>query len=335
MLCVSAPEAQAGALRIENALLVRADAEGHVELDDRLFVSARVLGDAIEKERAVVGEALEPRRAAAQARAKARLREARRLRRAGARIASVPHLAAHAGARAWAATLAGARRATRWTAGLPDQVATRWGRSQRFLATKEGRARFRKALLDPHGLTAEEKAITLFVGTTSLLATLLVLHVAVTLSVPEVASSWRAIVLLFGYAYITSLGIPGFIEPALFGAALVIGKPAALVVVVVAKSAAAWMVFFVGDAVNHSIRKKAETSKRYARFLDWSERFAKRFGTAALALFIATPGLPDVIALYVFGALHMRLPQFILGVAIGSTVLNAVVLFGVGALMGI
>lgn len=315
--CVPAPETPAGAARVENAVLVIAGEGGDVEVVDRLFVSGRVLGAAIEAERAGLGAAVEQRR-----------RHAKRI----ARRTEDPF--AQAIAHGWAATLGVVRRMTRGVATLPDRLAVHWDRSRRFLSTPEGRAKFRKGLFDPHGLTAEEKAVTLFVGTAGLLAALLVTHVAVTLAVPALATDWRAVVFLFLYAYVTSLGIPLPIEPVLFPAAFVIGKPAALVVTVVAKVCAGWMVFFVGDSVNHQMRKRAERSERWARFLDWSERFARRFGVGALAVFIATPGLPDVVALYVFGALHMRLPQFLVGVALGSTVLNGLILYGVGALLG-
>ncbi|HWH08450.1 MAG TPA: VTT domain-containing protein, partial [Candidatus Thermoplasmatota archaeon] len=106
-------------------------------------------------------------------------------------------------------------------------------------------------------------------------------------------------------------------------------------VTVVAKVCAGWMVFFVGDSVNHQMRKRAQTSERWARFLDWSERFASRFGVGALTVFIATPGLPDAVALYVFGALHMRLPRFLVGIALGSAILNGLILYGIGHLLGI
>ena len=316
--CVPVAETQAGAFRVENVLLVVPKADGRAEVVDRLFVSGRVLGAAIEAERAGVGAVVEEKREQAQAAA----------RRADDPFASgIAH--------ALAATLGAVRRVTRGLTTMPDRVAVRWDRSRRFLATPEGRAKFRKGLFDPHGLSAEEKAVTLFVGTASLLAALVLAHVAVTLSVPSFAGDWRAMVFLFLYAYVSSLGIPFPIEPMLFPAALVLGKPAALVTTVVAKVCAGWMVFFVGDSVNHQLRRKAERSERWARFLDWSERFARRFGVGALAVFIATPGLPDIVALYVFGALHMRLPQFLVGVAIGSTILNGIILYGVGHLLGI
>lgn len=315
--CVVAPEEAAGAVRVENAVLVTVTEEGGLHVEDRLFVAQRVLAGAIEAERAGVGAVVEEKK-----------RRARRVAR------RAEHPVPQALARAWAATLGGVRRVTRGATTMPDRLAVRWDRSRRFLATPEGRAKLRQGLFDPHGLTAEEKAVTLFVGTAGLLAALVLVHVAVTLSVPALASDWRAVFFLFLYAYVTSLGVAFPIEPILFPAAMVIGKPAALIVTVLAKVCAGWMVFFVGDSVNHQMRKKAETSERWAKFLDWSERFARRFGTGALIVFIATPGLPDAVALYVFGALHMRLPQFLLGIAIGSAILNGIILYGAGALFG-
>lgn len=315
--CVPALETQAGAFRVENVLLVVPTERGDVEIVDRLFVSGRVLGAAIEAERAGVGAVVEEKREQAKE---------------VARRAEDPF--AMGVAHAWAGVLGAVRRVTRGVTTTPDRLVVHWDRSRRFLATPEGRAKLRKGLMDPHDLTAEEKAVTLFVGTTGLLALLVLAHLAVTLSVPSFAGDWRAMVFLFLYAYVTSLGVPFPIEPMLFPAALVLGKPAALVTTVVAKVCAGWMVFFVGDSVNHHLRKKAERSERWARFLDWSERFAQRFGVGALVVFIATPGLPDAVALYVFGALHMRLPQFLLGVAIGSAILNGLILYGVGHLLG-
>lgn len=324
----------AGAQRVENVLVALVDTDGVVELEDRLHVTGRVLGDAIERERAVVGAPVEKRRRRAEARADRRLRHAKLHRADGALLPSLAHVVGHGFERAWAATLRGTRAVTKGLTATPDRLAMAADRSRRFLATKEGRARFRRALVDPHGLTAEEKAVTLFVGTTGLVLALVVAHLAVTLTVPWLATGWRTVLLLFGYAYVTSLGVAFPIEPVLLPAAMHIGKLAALAVVVLAKACAAWMVFFVGDSVNHKVHEKAKSSERWARFLDWSERFAERFGTAALVVFIATPGLPDFIALYLFGALHMRLRNFILGVALGSTILNGIILYGLGHAFG-
>lgn len=335
--CVPAPETSVGAWRVENVVLVRAEDDRVVEIEDRLVVGGRLLGRAIEAERAVVGAAVDRHHAQVERRARRTLRKAERAQEDGGAhgvLVGFPLMLAHAVARGWAATLRGARRVTRGLTAFPDRVALHGDRSRRFLSTPEGRAKIRRGLVEPDVLTAEEKAITLFTGTGVLLLALLAAHFAVTLSVPHFASTWRSVFFLFLYAYVTSLGIPIPIEPVLFGAALVVGKPMALVVTVLAKACAAWMIFFVGDAVHHRVVERTRESPRWAAFVAWSERFAERFGTFALALFIATPGLPDTVALYLFGALHMRMWQFVLGVAIGSTILNGVILYGAGALFG-
>jgi uncharacterized membrane protein YdjX (TVP38/TMEM64 family) len=177
--------------------------------------------------------------------------------------------------------------------------------------------------------------MTLFAGICIVLGVVLVAHLAVTLTVPHLAVPWRAAVLLYLYGFTTSLGVPIPIEPALLAGALTIGAIPTIVITVAAKVTAAWGVFFIGDEMGHRIREKAARKPWFARLLAASESFAQRFGLFAVALFLATPGLPDAIALYTFGSLHMRLWKYLLGVAIGGSVLYTALLFGLMHFLGL
>lgn len=312
--CVHAPALVTAEARIENAVLVRL-IDGRVEVEDRLALTTRTLAPIIVTERETVG---------------ARLDSAKRRARRRARDADHPiHETFH---RAVAASFAGARKVTRGLASVPDRLANASRRAYAFLSTPEGRRRFREGLVNPHALTAEQKAVTLFAGTCIILATLAFAHFAVTLAVPDLARPWRTLFFLFLYAFITSVGLPLPVEPALIGASLAVGPWQAVVTGVAAKVLAAWMVFFLGDEVGHRLRKQAKRRPWIGRILDWSERFAERFGLWAVAAYIAIPGAPDAVALYVFGSLHMKLWKFLLGVAIGGALLYTGVAFGFLAL---
>lgn len=316
MLCVRAGELLLASARIENALLVRL-VEGRVEIEDRLAVSGRILEGVLEAERAVVGQRLEEVKRNAEERAQ-----------------EAEHPVVERVHRGYAAFLGGLRRITKGAAALPDKTVVQAQRTATFLSTPEGRQRFWRGLVQPHGLSGEQKAVSFFFILASVLLTIAVAHLAVTLVAPDLARPWRTLVLLFLYIFTTAFGLPFPIEPVIVAAALDVGAPAAIVASLVAKVVAAWMVFFVGEEISDRMHAKATQSPRLQRLLDLSERFAQRFGVAAVAVFIATPGLPDFVPLYLFSSLNMKLSRFLLGVTIGAAVLYTVFTTGALHLLG-
>lgn len=314
--CVPGIEVVHAGIRVENALLVRSLERGIIDVEDRLCVTQRAFAPVIEMEREGVGAKLEDARAAAITRAQ-----------------SVSHPVDTAVHHATAAALGGARRMTRGVATLPDKLAHGARRAAVSLATPDARRQFWRGLVDPNDLTAHQKAVTLFIGLSAIAAALVVAHFAVTLIVPDFARPWRSMFLLFLYGFATSIGAPLPIEPVLLPAARALGPFLAIGVTLLAKVLAAWMVFFLGDEVNDKIRASAQKRPWVGRALDRCEAFARRFGLWAVSFFIAIPGLPDVVALYVFASLHMRLWKFLLGVAIGGAILYTSVTFGLLALL--
>ena len=335
--CVPGPEMFEGGLRIELPLLVTATDAGPV-LEDRVSVTGRVLAGAIETERARMGAFVQQAASRTEDIKHRGVQKGRALRRRGGPVALVGALLAWLARifhRVAEASLRGLRGLTRGTASTPDRLRVGWTRATTFLATPTGRKRFREGLMDPRNLSPAQKAVTLFTGVGIIVASLIVLHFAVTLIIPQHAVAWRRVFLLFVYAFITSLGPPLPLEPILLGASIYVGPLVTLAIVVTAKVLAAWMVFFLGDEVNDKLREQSQTKPWIGRMLDWSEAFARRFGVFALATFIAVPGLPDVIALYLFGTLQMTLPKFLAGVFVGSLILNTIILYGVGSLLGL
>lgn len=335
--CLPGTELLVAGTRVENPLIVTAYREGgrlHIEVDDRICVTERALAGAIETERVGVGARIEVHRVRHEELAAMGFAQSRRAWPARAEAAAVLWLVA--GFHKVLATLLGTLRSvTRGLATLPDRLGTRARRAAEFLSTPDGRRRFRRGLVDPHSLSGEQKAVTLFVGVSTVLSILFVLHFVVTLSIPQFAVPWRTAFLLFLYGYVSSLGVPLPVEPALLAAAFSIGRVPTIGITVVAKVLAAWMVFFLGDEVNERMRRRALDRPWFGRFLDASERFARRFGVVAVAAFLVVPGLPDAIALYIFGSLHMRLHHFLLGVAMGGLILYTTVLFGLFHFLGI
>ncbi|GEM_PF-3733026 len=298
--CVRGPEVLAGTWRVETALVVRAQGR-LVEAEDRLCVTRRALAGAIQTERAVVG---------------ARLEEAKRR--------GVP-----------AGLLDPARAATKGLAALPDRLGQAARRARHALATREGRRMLWAGLRDPHRLHPEQKAVALFTGTCALLGLLLLAHLAVTLVAPRFAVPWRSGVLLFLYGYVSSVGIPLPWEPALLAGAVIVGPVVAIAVALLAKLVAGYMVFFVGDEVNEKLERRAARSPLFAKGLRLAEAFARRFGVFAMALFIFTPGLPDAVALYVFGSLGMPVRRYLAGILVGAAALDLVVVYGGLRVLGI
>jgi uncharacterized membrane protein YdjX (TVP38/TMEM64 family) len=337
--CVRGPEIILDVQRVENALLVTAHREGGaIEVEDFLYVTERALSGAIQTERETVGAVLDAAGRSSDRAAGRGLRLARNLERSGrpaAPLAPVLRAIVTAVHAAWAWVLRGARKLTRGIAAAPDRLGQSTRRAVAYLSTQEGRRQVWAAMKDPRKLHAEQKAASLFVGTILLLATMLLAHLVVTLAIPVIAVRWRAGVLLFGYGYVTSIGIPLPWEPALIAGALALGPVIAICVAVAAKLVAGYMVFFLGDEVNEKLEARAATHPWFARMLRASERFAQRFGIFAMALFIATPGLPDAIALYVFGSLGMSVRKYLLGILLGALVLDAVVIFGGMRLLGL
>lgn len=315
--CVTGAEIVSGGVRVENPLLVRLHEDGTLELEDRLAVTTRAMAPVIETERSLIGQKLEDAKANAHQRAD---------------DASNPaEVAAH---RATARLAGFARTLTRGVATVPDKLSNAARRAYAFLSTADGRRRFRHGLVDPHDLDGEQKAVTLFVGVAAILGTLMLTHFVVTLAVPDLARAWRSVFFLFLYGFVGSIGLPLPIEPILFAASLAIGPVFAILVTLLAKVLAAWMVFFLGDEVNEKLRAKAETRPWLRTALDKCERFAQRLGILGVAVFIATPGLPDAVALYVFGSMKMRLWKFLLGVVIGGAVLYTALTFGLLSFLG-
>lgn len=308
--CLPGPEVVAGSQRVEHALVLSWDEEGHrLVMEHRMAVEERMLAGAILAERDAVGARLDQLTTHAEANATPRV--ARAVGWVAARIRSL----------------------TRGTATLPDRLGRHAAKAREFLSTSTGRQRFREGLRDPRSLTGEQKAVTLFVLSVGVVSALLVAHLAVTLTAPALTAAWRTGLFLFVYGYITSLGVPLPWEPVVLATALALGAMATFIVAVLSKLVAGYMVFFLGEAVNDKLEKRATKSAWFAKFLQWSERFASRFGILAMALFIGLPGLPDAIALYVFGSLRMPMWKYLVGIAIGASVLDTLVIFGVGRVL--
>lgn len=335
--CLPGPEIVDGGLRLEPVLLVTATPEGPL-MEDRLCVTGRALANAIETERARMGALVDTAAERSRRMRDRGVRRGRALRRHGGPLALVGL------ALAWAARLLhrlsdallrGARGFTRGLIAFPDRVRAGTARATSFLATPAGRRRFAEGLKDPRNLSPQQKAVTLFTTLGAFVVGLVLLHALVTLALPQHAVAWRRMFLLFVYSFVTSLGPPLPLEPILLGASIYVGREVALATVVLAKVSAGYLVFFLGDEVHDKLRAEAAHRPWLAKVMDLSVRFAQRFGVVALATFIAVPGLPDVIALYVFGTLQMTLRQYLLGVAIGSFILNTIILYGVGSLLGL
>lgn len=295
-----------------------------IDVEHALYVDRRTLSAAIAVEERTVGAAVD--RA---------LERGEEVFERQERALGDGHIVVKAQRKALGGVLGAFRAVTSSVVAFPDTFRRRWSVAASFLGEKENRRAFWRGLVNPHDLNREQKGITLFVALTTIVVLMLLTHVVVTLAAPGVARGWRWGFLLYAFGLVSSVGIPMPVEPALLAASRAIGPPVTIAVLVSAKVTAAWLVFFLGDEVNGAMERRAAKSPRFQRFLHASERFASRFGVLAVALFLMVPGLPDAIALYVFGSLGMRLHWFLLGVAIGASALYTGVLYGMLHLFGL
>ncbi|MEA3201220.1 MAG: associated Golgi protein [Thermoplasmata archaeon] len=209
---------------------------------------------------------------------------------------------------------------------IPDAIVQRSLATGAALGGRTGRRVMRKGVRDPTRLTNEEKGVLLFLATIAIAATILVATFA--LAIADVTFGWSLMtpwvsVLKNGGANVLgTLGVPLPSEVLLILAivnATVLLATVAIAASFVGRLVGCWLVYLLGDSLNHEINKKTKKSPRMKRAVDWLNRNAEKRGFALLVILNALPLIPDVV-FYVFAVSGMKFRKYMGGMAVGNAI---------------
>lgn len=198
---------------------------------------------------------------------------------------------------------------------------------------RANRERFRRALRRPEHMTPKMQRALLFLVLLSSLWAWLVGVTVLALTAPSLAGPWNLVFTCFASALSTTLLLPTPVEFIVVGAAAVLGAPLAVASAAAGKAVGAWIVFTLGHGLRQAVARVEAGSPATRRFMARAERFARRFGYAALGLLVAIPFSPDVLPITLFSTMGLRLKPFLAAVALGYALRMAAVVF-VGDLLG-
>lgn len=192
------------------------------------------------------------------------------------------------------------------------------------------RSEFARAVRRPHLLTPVQQRALL---TLVLLSSLWVWLVGVTLLAviaPLAVAPWNGALLVYFHALSTNLFNPLPVEATAVGAAAVIGPSATILAGGAGKAVGAWIIYTLGPLLRKAMLNLEAKSPLTKRVMLRAEAFARRFGYAALGLMLAVPGSPfDIVPVYLFSTLGLRLGPFLAAVFLGFALrLALVVLLG-------
>jgi uncharacterized membrane protein YdjX (TVP38/TMEM64 family) len=127
-----------------------------------------------------------------------------------------------------------------------------------------------------------------------------------------------------GFATTVALPIP--FEPALFAANATSGIVVAVLASAAGKTLGAGVVYFLGGALRKQLDKWKAGHPWVAKFLDLTEKLAKKGTYVALGAMMAIPLFPDTLPVYLFSLLGLRLGPFLVASFVGVAVRAAAVL---------
>lgn len=232
----------------------------------------------------------------------------------------------------------------RWLVELPDHFYERVTVAARYVGHGMGRKELRRGIKEPRVLTVEGKSVLLLFLTTALVGAVMGAHTLLTLAAPSLAGPWRTQLSLFTFSLLGTVALPIPVELSVvpfahFGSPLAIAVASLAVASVVAgRTVGAYLIFFVGEELNEKLDETGRKRPWLGKGMRAIEAFARRFGFAAVTLFMAIPFFPELV-LYLFGSARMPMRTYIWGVVVGSTLRFAIIMgalaFGLGHVLGI
>lgn len=223
--------------------------------------------------------------------------------------------------------------------GYPIHVATDLASKQthelvEILADPVLRARFGQAILHPDRLTRRMQRSLLFLILLSSVWLWAVGTLALLVLAPALAVAWNLAFTLFFASLGTNLFLPIPIEPLALASTSTLGIALTIFASSAGKAVGAWIIFSLGRYLRRGVAKLEARSRVMRRVMGLAERFARRFGYVALGLMLAVPLSPfDIIPVYLFSTLRMRLGPFLAAVFLGFSLRLFLVLVLGGSLL--
>ncbi|HEV8361681.1 MAG TPA: VTT domain-containing protein [Candidatus Thermoplasmatota archaeon] len=195
---------------------------------------------------------------------------------------------------------------------------------------------FARAVRHPQLLTPRMQRTLLFLVLLSTVWVWLVGLLGLALASPRLSVAWNVLFTLYFASMGTNLFLPIPVEPIALASVGTLGIWLVVLSSAAGKAAGAWIIYALGPALRAGVAKLEARSRLTRAFMARAERFARRFGYAALGLMLAVPFSPfDIVPVYLFSGMGLRLRPFLLAVFAGFALrLLAVLLLG-QALFGI
>jgi hypothetical protein len=197
-----------------------------------------------------------------------------------------------------------------------------------------GRRAFARAVRRPRELTQRQQHLLLFLVLLTAVWLWVVGLTALAFAGSRLTGAWSEAFTLFFASLATNLFIPIPIEPLALASAGDLGlwvAPAAGA----GKAVGAWIIFALGPVLRRAVGRLERDSRLTHRIMLRAERFARRFGYVALGLMLAIPFSPlDIIPVYLFSTLGLRLGPFLAAVFLGFALRILAVMLLVLGLLG-
>lgn len=204
-----------------------------------------------------------------------------------------------------------------------------------IFADPKARREFALAVRHPDRMTPRQQRALLFLVLTSsvwvwMVGAALLLELA-----PGLGAAWSLAFTLYFAALGTNLFLPIPMEPLALAAVGTLGTGVTVFASAAGKAAGAWIIYALGAALRRGVRRLEERSATTRRVMAAAERFARRFGYAALGAMLAVPFSPfDIVPVYLFSGLGLRLAPFLAAVFVGFGLRLLAVLWLGEALLG-
>lgn len=192
------------------------------------------------------------------------------------------------------------------------------------------RRRFAEAIRDPQRLTSRMQRSLLFLVLLSSVWVWVVGLIGFALIVPALSVAWNLAFTLFFASLGTNLFLPIPVEPLALASTGSLGIIAVVVAAAAGKTVGAWIIYTLGPVLRKGVARLEKKSKVTRRVMAAADAFARRFGYVALGAMLAVPFSPfDIIPVYLFSTLDLKLGPFLLAVFVGFGLrLAAVLLLG-------
>jgi len=180
------------------------------------------------------------------------------------------------------------------------------------------RRAFAHAVRHPDLLTPNMQRTLLYLVLVSSVWLWFVVLTGLALAAPGLAVAWNVLCGLYFAALGTNLFLPIPLEPLALAARGTVGTWPAAAASGAGKMVGAWIIFSLGPFLRAGVGRLEAGSPTMRRVMARAERFARRFGSVALGALLAVPFSPfDIVPVYLFSTLGLRLRPFLAAVFLG------------------